>query len=308
MKALDRQAPGRHQISDPVDDARRVSRLHDEARASRRTSPPSSARPRCACTSLARRTSIPTPEQLERMRALVRAGDEGRRARRRLVADLRAGHLRRDAGADRDHDRGRQVRRHVHQPHALRRRQAARSDRRADRDQRAVRARRPKSTTSSRPGKANWGKLDAAIARVEAARARASGSPPTCTPTPAGATGLDAAMPTWVQAGGLEKWIERLKDPATRARVIAEMRTPTQGLGEPAAARRRARQGAAGRVQEPEAEAADRQDPGRGRQDARQEPGGDRDRPGHRGRQPRRHGLFPDERGQCRSGRSPCRG
>ena len=42
----------------------------------------------------------------------------------------------------------------------------------------------------------------------------------------AGATGLDAAMPSWVQDGGLEAWIERLKDPATRAKVIAEMRNP----------------------------------------------------------------------------------
>ena len=40
----------------------------------------------------------------------------------------------------------------------------------------------------------------------------------------AGSTGLDAAMPTWVQAGGVEAWIGRLKDPATRARVIVEMR------------------------------------------------------------------------------------
>jgi len=40
----------------------------------------------------------------------------------------------------------------------------------------------------------------------------------------AGATGFDAAMPPWVQDGGLEKWIERLKDPATRARVVTEMR------------------------------------------------------------------------------------
>ena len=37
-------------------------------------------------------------------------------------------------------------------------------------------------------------------------------------------TGFDAAMPTWVQAGGVEAWIARLKDPATRAKVIAEMR------------------------------------------------------------------------------------
>src|SRR3546814_20694912 len=42
----------------------------------------------------------------------------------------------------------------------------------------------------------------------------------------AGATRLDAAMPTWVQAGGLEQWIERLKDPAIRARVAAEMKQP----------------------------------------------------------------------------------
>jgi N-acyl-D-amino-acid deacylase len=40
----------------------------------------------------------------------------------------------------------------------------------------------------------------------------------------AGATGLNAGMPPWVQDGGLEAWIARLKDPAIRARVIAEMR------------------------------------------------------------------------------------
>jgi len=78
-------------------------------------------------------------------------------------------------------------------------------------------------------GRANWGKLDAVIARVEAARAqglRISADMYTYT---AGATGLDAAMPTWVQAGGDEAWFERLKDPAIRARVIAEMRGPGDG-------------------------------------------------------------------------------
>jgi N-acyl-D-amino-acid deacylase len=44
----------------------------------------------------------------------------------------------------------------------------------------------------------------------------------------AGATGLDAAMPTWVQSGGLEAWIKRMKDPAVRARLVKEMRTPSQ--------------------------------------------------------------------------------
>src|SRR5690606_8819813 len=43
----------------------------------------------------------------------------------------------------------------------------------------------------------------------------------------AGATGLDAAMPPWVQEGGLQEWKRRLQDPAIRARVAREMRTPT---------------------------------------------------------------------------------
>jgi N-acyl-D-amino-acid deacylase len=43
----------------------------------------------------------------------------------------------------------------------------------------------------------------------------------------AGATGLDAAMPPWVQEGGLKSWIERLRDPATREKVKKEMTTPT---------------------------------------------------------------------------------
>ncbi len=42
----------------------------------------------------------------------------------------------------------------------------------------------------------------------------------------AGATALDVAMPPWVQSGGLEAWIARLKDRAIRAKVIAEMRNP----------------------------------------------------------------------------------
>jgi N-acyl-D-amino-acid deacylase len=74
-------------------------------------------------------------------------------------------------------------------------------------------------------GRDNWGKLDGVIAQVERARAsgiRISANMYTYT---AGATGLDAAMPAWVQDGGLEAWIARLKDPSIRARVITEMRT-----------------------------------------------------------------------------------
>jgi len=76
-------------------------------------------------------------------------------------------------------------------------------------------------------GQPNWGKIDAAIARVEAARAAGQRITADMYTYTAGATGLDAAMPTWVQSGGLEAWIKRLKDPAVRARLIQEMRTPS---------------------------------------------------------------------------------
>jgi N-acyl-D-amino-acid deacylase len=75
-------------------------------------------------------------------------------------------------------------------------------------------------------GRPNWGKLDAVIARVEQARAAGIRITADMYTYTAGATGLDAAMPPWVQDGGLEAWIERLKDPALRARVLADMRDP----------------------------------------------------------------------------------
>jgi N-acyl-D-amino-acid deacylase len=75
-------------------------------------------------------------------------------------------------------------------------------------------------------GRDNWGKYDSVVKKVEAARAAGQRITADMYTYTAGATGLDAAMPTWVQAGGLEAWIERLKDPATRARVAAEMQKP----------------------------------------------------------------------------------
>jgi N-acyl-D-amino-acid deacylase len=78
-------------------------------------------------------------------------------------------------------------------------------------------------------GKANWGKLDTAIARIEAARAARV---PVCADMytyTAGATGLNATMPPWVQEGGPEAWRERLRDPLVRTRVEREMTTTAQG-------------------------------------------------------------------------------
>jgi N-acyl-D-amino-acid deacylase len=75
-------------------------------------------------------------------------------------------------------------------------------------------------------GRDNWHKIDDAIARVEAARAAGLRITADMYTYPASSTGFDAAFPLWVQDGGLEKWIERLKDPKIRARAVAEMRGP----------------------------------------------------------------------------------
>lgn len=75
-------------------------------------------------------------------------------------------------------------------------------------------------------GKSNWDKLDSLIKTVETARASGIRITADMYTYTAAATGLDAAMPPWVQNGGLEAWIARLRDPAIRAKVIAEMRNP----------------------------------------------------------------------------------
>ncbi|HEV3411960.1 MAG TPA: D-aminoacylase [Puia sp.] len=76
-------------------------------------------------------------------------------------------------------------------------------------------------------GKANWYKMDPLIAKIDSAR-KAGLDISACMYTyTAGATGFDASMPTDVQEGGLDKWVERLKKPAIRKKVIAEMKTPS---------------------------------------------------------------------------------
>ncbi len=76
-------------------------------------------------------------------------------------------------------------------------------------------------------GQQNWHKFDEAVARVEAARAEGLQITADMYTYTAGSTGLDAAMPPWVQEGGYVAWRERLLDPELRARVLAEMTEPT---------------------------------------------------------------------------------
>jgi N-acyl-D-amino-acid deacylase len=76
-------------------------------------------------------------------------------------------------------------------------------------------------------GEPNWPKLDRVIRQVEAARASGLAITADMYTYTAGATGLDAAMPPWVQEGGYDAWAKRLRDPAVRERVRREMTTPT---------------------------------------------------------------------------------
>lgn len=76
-------------------------------------------------------------------------------------------------------------------------------------------------------GQDNWDKMEKVFAAVEAARAQGLDITADMYTYTAGATGLDAAMPPWVQEGGHDAWVTRLRDPAIRARVIGEMRQPT---------------------------------------------------------------------------------
>jgi N-acyl-D-amino-acid deacylase len=78
-------------------------------------------------------------------------------------------------------------------------------------------------------GKRDWRKSKAGIARLNAARAAGIDVSANIYPYTAGATGLDAAMPLWVQEGGHDAWVARLKQPEVRARVIREMRAPARG-------------------------------------------------------------------------------
>ncbi len=77
-------------------------------------------------------------------------------------------------------------------------------------------------------GKANWSKIDAAIDRIEKARAEGLAITADMYNYPAGATGLDAAMPPWVLDGGYEAAFKRLNDPAMRKKIAHAIMTPSQ--------------------------------------------------------------------------------
>ena len=76
-------------------------------------------------------------------------------------------------------------------------------------------------------GKENWNKYDEVVRKIDSARTAGLKITTNMYTYVAGATGLDASMPPWVQEGGYEKWAERLKKPKIRKRVLKEMKTQT---------------------------------------------------------------------------------
>ena len=80
-------------------------------------------------------------------------------------------------------------------------------------------------------GKSNWGKLDQVIQKIDSARQAGLDITTDMYTYVAGATGLDAAMPPWVQEGGYAAWAERLKDSAIRKKDQSRDEDRRHGLG-----------------------------------------------------------------------------
>ena len=76
-------------------------------------------------------------------------------------------------------------------------------------------------------GKENWSKYDDVVRKIDSARTAGLSITTNMYTYVAGATGLDASMPPWVQEGGYKKWAQRLQDSEIRKKVLVEMTTPT---------------------------------------------------------------------------------
>ena len=75
-------------------------------------------------------------------------------------------------------------------------------------------------------GTDNWSKMDLAIAKIDSARESGLKITADMYNYTAAGTGLYATMPQWVQEGGHDAWVARLRDPKLRARLLEEMRLP----------------------------------------------------------------------------------
>lgn len=79
-------------------------------------------------------------------------------------------------------------------------------------------------------GRANWGKMAAAVAAIEAARARGIDISADQYPYGASGTGLDNIIPVWAHAGGTDSLIARLQNPLVRDSLRREIMGPDQRI------------------------------------------------------------------------------
>jgi N-acyl-D-amino-acid deacylase len=72
-------------------------------------------------------------------------------------------------------------------------------------------------------GQRNWNKLDSVISLINKANEEGLHITTDMYTYTAGATGLDASMPTWLQEGGINEWIRRMRNPKLRKKALEEM-------------------------------------------------------------------------------------
>src|SRR5438034_7664150 len=76
-------------------------------------------------------------------------------------------------------------------------------------------------------GQSNWGKIDNLLSRIEAAQKEGLKITADMYTYTAGGTGLDACLPPWTEDGGYPALFKRLRDPATREKIKAQVQTPS---------------------------------------------------------------------------------
>src|ERR1044071_1826923 len=76
-------------------------------------------------------------------------------------------------------------------------------------------------------GQPNWGKIDDLLSRIETAQKEGLKITADMYTYTAGGTGLDACLPPWTEDGGYPALFQRLRDPATREKIKAQVETPT---------------------------------------------------------------------------------
>ena len=75
-------------------------------------------------------------------------------------------------------------------------------------------------------GRSSWGQMPRVLAKIDSARAAGLDVTADQYPYIRAATSLDASIPTWAESGGWDSLLIRLRDPATRARLHAEIVNP----------------------------------------------------------------------------------